>query len=75
MLNGQVEEENDMDKLQHNVRRPPKGVHIVPGIESDSLLSIPEFANANYIAIFNKDKVNIYNAIKTSIVISRGAIL
>ncbi len=75
MPNGQVEEVNDMDKLQHNVRHPAKDVHIIPGIERDSLLSIPKFVDANNIAIFDKDKVNIYNVNKTSIVVSRGAIL
>ncbi len=73
--NGQVEEANNMDKLQHNVRHPKKDVHIIPGIEHDSLLSIPKFVDANYIAIFDKDEVNIDNANKTSIVISRGTIL
>ncbi len=64
-----------MDKLQHNVRHPAKDMHIVPGIKCDSLFSIPKFVNANYIAIFDKDKVNIYDANKISIVVSRGAIL
>ncbi len=72
--NDQVEEANDMDELQHNVRHPTKDVHIVPGIERDSLLSIPKFVNANYIVIFDKDKVNIYDANKTSIIVSHGAI-
>ncbi len=71
----QVEEANDMDELQHDVRHPAKDVHIVPGIERDSLLSIPKFVNANYIAIFDKDKVNIYGANKTSTVVSSSAIL
>jgi hypothetical protein len=75
MPNGQVEEANDMDELQHNVRHPAKDVHIVPDIKCDSLLSIPKFVDANYIAIFDKDEVNIYDANKTSIVVSRGAIL
>jgi hypothetical protein len=75
MPNGQVEEANNMDELQHNVRHPTKDVHIVPGIECDSLLSIPKFVDANYIAIFDKDEVNIYNANKTSIIISRSTIL
>ncbi len=64
-----------MDKLQHNVHHLTKDVHIVPGIKHDSLLSIPKFVNTNYIAIFDKDEVNIYNANKTSIIVSRGAIL
>ena len=75
MPNGEVEEASDMDELQHDVRHPAKDVHIVPGIERDSLLSIPKFADANYVAIFDKDEVNIYDANKTSIVVSRGAIL
>jgi hypothetical protein len=45
-------------------------VHIVPGIERDSLLSIPKFADANYVAIFDKDEVNIYDANKTTIFVS-----
>ncbi len=75
MPNGQVEEASNMDELQHNVHHPAKDVHIVSGIKRDSLLSIPKFINANYIAIFDKDEVNIYDANKTSIVVSRGAIL
>jgi hypothetical protein len=75
MPNGDVEEASDMDELLHDVRHPAKDVHIVPGIERDSLLSIPKFADANYVAIFDKDEVNIYDANKTTIVVSRGAIL
>jgi hypothetical protein len=75
MPNGEVEEVSDMDKFQHNVRHPAKDVHIVPGIERNSLLSISKFVDANYVAIFNKDKVNIYNANKTKIIVSCSAIL
>jgi len=75
MPNGKVEEASDMDELQHNVRHPAKDVHIVPGIERDSLLSISKFADANYVTIFDKDEVNIYDANKTTIVVSRSAIL
>jgi hypothetical protein len=58
--NGKVEEASNMDKFQHDMRHPAKDVHIVPGIEGDSLLSIPKFADANYVAIFDKDEVNIW---------------
>ncbi len=54
MPNGKVEEASNMDVLQHDVRHPAKDVHIVPGIERDSLLGIPKFADANYVAIFDK---------------------
>jgi hypothetical protein len=75
MPNGEVEEARDMDKFQHDVRHPAKDVHIVPGIECDSLLSIPKFADVNYVAIFDKDEVNIYDANKTKIIVSCSAIL
>ncbi len=64
-----------MDEFQHNVRHPAKDVHIVSGIEHDSLLGIPKFADANYVTNFDKDEVNIYNANKTTTIVSRGAIL
>jgi hypothetical protein len=75
MPNGKVEEASDMDEFQHDVCHPAKDVHIVPGIKRNSLLSIPKFADTNYIAIFDKDKVNIYDANKTTIIVSCGAIL
>jgi hypothetical protein len=75
MPNGKVEEASNMDELHHDVRHPAKDVHIVPGIERDFLLSIPKFFNANYIPIFDKDEVNIYDANKTIITVSCSAIL
>ncbi len=56
MPNGQVEEANNMDKLQHNVHHLAKGVHIVPDIERDSLISIPKFANATTLRSLTRTK-------------------
>ncbi len=64
-----------MDKLHHELQPPAKDVHIVPAIKRNSLISIPKFVNANYIAIFDKDKVNIYNANNTKITVTRATIL
>jgi hypothetical protein len=64
-----------MDKFQHDMCHPAKDVHIVMGIERDSFLIIPKFADANYVAIFDKDEVNIYDANKTTIIVSSGTIL
>ena len=75
MPNGNVEEASDMDKLHHDVRHPTKDAHIVSGIERDSLLSILKFADANYVTIFDKDQVNIYDANKATMVVSQSAIL
>ena len=54
MPNGEIKEASNIDKLLHDLRHPAKDVHIVPGIKWDSFLSIPKFADANYIAIFDK---------------------
>ena len=75
MPNGAVEPATYMDELHHDVCHPAKDIHIVPGIERDSLLSIAKFADANHITIFNKDELNIYDANKTKVTISRGTIL
>jgi hypothetical protein len=63
MPNGTVEAATDVDKLHHDVHHPAKDIHIIPGIKRDSL------------AIFNKDKLNIYNANNTKVTVSRSAIL
>jgi hypothetical protein len=72
---GTIGEAMDVDKLHNNIHHPAKNIHIVPGIERDSLLSIPKFADTNYIAIFDKDKINIYNANNTKVMVSCGTIL
>ncbi len=54
-----------MDELHHELWPPEKDVHIVPVIERNLLISIPKFVDASYIPIFDKNKVNIYNANNT----------
>ncbi len=75
MPKGKVEEASNMDELHHNVCHPAKDIYIVPGIERDSLLSIPKFVDANYIAIFDNEEVNIYDANKPIITVSCSIIL
>jgi hypothetical protein len=75
MPNGTVEAATDMDELHHDVHHPAKDIHIVPGIERDLLLSMVKFADTNYIVIFNKDKLNIYDANNTKVTVSCSAIL
>jgi hypothetical protein len=50
-----------VSKLIHNVRQPAKEVHIVPSIETHSLLSTVKFTEAGYITVFDKEEVNIYD--------------
>jgi hypothetical protein len=75
MPNGLVEEATALDALQHNLRAPARDVHIVPSIEQDLLLSVSKFVDANYIAIFDKDEVKIFDANNTKVTVSRAAIL
>jgi hypothetical protein len=52
-----------------------KILHITLGVSQKSLLSTIKFADANYITIFDKDTVNIYDANNTIITATKGAIL
>jgi len=64
-----------MSELAHNVRQPAKEVHIVPSIETHSLLCTAKFAEVGYITVFDKEEVNIYDAQNTTLQVSKGAIL
>ena len=75
MPNGSIEAATAMDALHHSLRAPARDVHIVPSIERDLLLSVSKFVDANYIAIFDKDEVNIFNANNTEGRVTRAAIL
>ncbi len=75
MPNGKVEEASIMGKLHHNVHHLAKDVQIVPEVTCNSLLSLPKIVDTYYIAIFDKDEVNIYDANKTTIIVSRSMIL
>ena len=66
---------SDIQQLHHNVRQPAKDVHIVPTIDKNSLLSIPKFAAAGYITVFDGEEVNIYDAYNTKVIVTREAIL
>jgi hypothetical protein len=64
-----------VSKLLHDIRQPAKDVHIVPSIESNSLLSMAKFSKAGYITVFDNKEVNIYDAHNTTLKVLQGAIL
>ncbi len=64
-----------MAKYPFDVRAPANERHITPGVSQHSLLSTGKFADANYITVFDKEMVNVYNANNTIFTVSRGAIL
>ena len=57
------------------MRTPANELHITPGVSQNSLLSTVKYADANYITVFDKDEVNIYDANDTVVTVSKGAIL
>ena len=59
-----------MSELVHNVRQPAKEFHIVPSIETHSLLSTAKFVKAGYITVFDKEVVNIYDMQDTTFKVS-----
>ncbi len=64
-----------MAEYPFNVRAPVNELHITLGVSQHSLLSTGKFADANYITVFDKEMVNIYDANDTIFTVSRGAIL
>jgi hypothetical protein len=57
------------------VRKLAKILHITLGVSQNSLLSTVELADANYITIFDKDTVNIYDPNNTIVTVTKGTIL
>ncbi len=72
---GKIVNATKIAEYPFKVRAPAQGLHITPGITKNSLLSTSKFADANYITIFDKEAVNIYDANETTITITRGTIL
>jgi hypothetical protein len=71
----EIKPATEITEYPFKVREPAQELHIMPGITKNSLLCTGQFAAANYIIIFNKEEVNIYDANDTIIAVTRGAIL
>jgi hypothetical protein len=52
--------------LKNKLWEGTREMNVVPGLHS-TLISIPKFANADYITVFDKNKANIYGAKTTTI--------
>mgnify|MGYP006217623273 CR=1 FL=1 len=61
--------------LQHKLRHPVRRVDIIPGIKMESLISMAKLADADYMAVFDKEKVEIFDANNTKVEVINGAIL
>ena len=64
----------EIQELPYKVRGQAKDVHITPGIKNN-LISTNRFALENYIHIFDKEQVNVYDANDVKISTTRGAVL
>ena len=66
---------SELSEYPFKVRNPAPQVHIIPGVTSNSLMSINQFSVADYITVFDKEEVNVYDANNVRITVTRGAIL
>jgi hypothetical protein len=64
-----------VSELVHDIRQPANDVHIIPSIQSNSLLSTEKFNKAGYITVFDKKEVNIHDVHDTTYKVSPAAIL
>ena len=71
---GTIAKAKDIRELPYDVRGEAKEVHMVPGTQNN-LISTNKFALEDYIKIFDKEEVNVYNANDVIIQTTRGAIL
>ncbi len=63
-----------VNKLHHKIRKPACSIHIVPKVQN-SLLSTSKLVEADYVAIYDKQEVDFYNAMTTKIVVSEETVL
>ncbi len=63
-----------VNKLHRKICKPERSIHIVPKVQH-SLLSTSKLVEADYIAIYDKQEVNFYDAMTTKIVVSEEAVL
>ncbi len=61
-------------QLKHNLRPKASKMNIVPNLHS-MLISVPKMADADYIAVFNKNEAKIYNATTTIMSATKDPIL
>jgi hypothetical protein len=60
--------------LKHKLREGAREMNVVPGLHS-ALVIIPKLANADSVAVFNKNKATIYDATNTMITASADPIV
>lgn len=59
--NGSTSEASNQAKLQYNMQAPATEANMVPSLAMNLLLSTSKLADANYITIFTKDEVQVFD--------------
>ena len=72
---GHTSSAKDIRLLEHNLRNSAREIHMVPGLSDISFVSVGKLADAEYVLIFDKDEVNIYDMNNIEITASRSTIL
>ena len=75
MPNGSTVPASDVCKLDHPLQDPARMVNMVPGLVDSSLLSTSKLASADYITVYYRKKVNMYDGHNTKIIASKEAVL
>jgi len=65
---------DEVKHLPFNVRGQAKEIHMTPGLENH-LISTNRFVEEDYVQVFDKEQVNIYDANDVEIKTTRGAVL
>jgi hypothetical protein len=60
--NGTVSKASNTAKLKYEMRELATDADVVPGRAMNSLLSTSKLADANYVTVFTKDEVKIFDA-------------
>ena len=72
---GGVARATNKAKLEHKLRDPARDVDMVPMLAEHTLLSTSKFVDADYVSVYDKDEVNIYDSRTTKINVSEDAVL
>ncbi len=67
---GEMKQATKVAEYPFKVQDPAQELHITPGIMENLLLSTSKFAAANYITMFDKEEVSIYDANDTITMVS-----
>jgi predicted aspartyl protease len=60
--NGTESKAGNKAQLKYNLRSPATEAEMVPGLALNSLLSASKLANANYVTLFTKNEVQVFDA-------------